>query len=935
MNDLQGLITFINPVGARMLGYEPEELLGQPAHALLHHTRADGSPYPEHECVLQMAARDRRTYSAEDEVFWCKDGSSIPVHFVSAPMLDRDTLVGAIITFRDISAQLALRKSLLDNEFKMRKAQEIAGFGSYVTDLATGRWESSPQLDAIFGVDADFVHDIPNWNRLLAPEFREAALAHYLEAREKKCDFRMDYQIIRPIDGARRWVAANGELEYDHEGRPTRLIGTVQDIHERKAIELQLQQSHDLLAKLSELVPGVLYQFKLTPDGKFSAPFASRGVADMFGLTPEQVKDDASSVFEAVPASHRQAFIDSVLASAKTLQNWSHEFPVQLPNQEKCWRQGLARPELQADQSIIWHGFVSDATQRLEARAQLQHLNETLETRVAQRTAELAVALEHAEQAKRSRGEFLAKMSHEIRTPMNTIMGMSYLALRHATSEKDRAYLQRIDNSAKHLLGIINDVLDFSKIDAGKLSLEVSHFDLEATVQQILQSVEPRAVEKGLALKLQIGLDVPRQLIGDPLRLGQILINYINNAVKFTEKGEIRVEVQRLNRPVDDASDSTCMLRLNVVDTGMALSEEQMSRLFQSFEQGDNSTTRKFGGTGLGLAISKQLATLMGGEVGVSSQLGVGSTFWFTSQLKPAGKTLPVNVDIAQSDDIRTILSGYRVLVVDDNDFNLEVAKGLLENMGVQSVLASDGQQALSLMQQQVFDCVLMDIQMPVMDGLEATRQIRADPALAATCVIAMTANALSENRENYLGAGLDDVLTKPVNPDMLQATLMKWLRKPPHRAASGVTERRRAANMPIQEYGIDAQRSTGELWNRSEFARNVGSNPSTQTRLLLKFQSGADTQLAAIVDACERADCTAAAALAHKLKSAARAVGLLQLGGWCETIEQMGSVGDLAGCQRTALVLVHSYREAQQEINAWIQSNSRAGVTLAPEREK
>jgi CheY-like chemotaxis protein len=393
-------------------------------------------------------------------------------------------------------------------------------------------------------------------------------------------------------------------------------------------------------------------------------------------------------------------------------------------------------------------------------------------------------------------------MSHEIRTPMNAVLGLTHLALRHATDERGRGYLERIQLSAQHLLGIIDDILDFSKIEADKLSLEHIEFSLAAVLENFSNLIVDKASAKGLTLGIDVGPGVPDALVGDPLRLGQILINYGNNAVKFTERGEIHVSVEALER-----GDQDVVLRCAVRDTGIGLSEPQRERLFQSFHQADLSTSRQYGGTGLGLAIAARLADMMGGQVGVDSRLGEGSTFWFSarfglataSTLKSGALGQPGGqVDLGQpggqvecgdrgqlaalapEGNAVTTLGAHgarqaRVLVVDDNEVNLLIAAEMLSHAGVEVHTAEDGAQALQRLQAEPFDLVFMDMQMPVMDGLEATRRIRARTDRPRVPIVAMTANALPADRERCLLAGMDDVITKPIDPDRLAAAVQRW----------------------------------------------------------------------------------------------------------------------------------------------------------------
>ena len=391
------------------------------------------------------------------------------------------------------------------------------------------------------------------------------------------------------------------------------------------------------------------------------------------------------------------------------------------------------------------------------------------------REVELRRALEaRAEAANRAKSSFLANMSHEIRTPMNAIIGLTHLLRSgHMTPEQaDR--LGKIHTSATHLLSIINDILDISKIEAGKLQLEESNFHLGGILDHVRSLVTDQAVAKGLTLAIDAG-NVPIWLRGDPTRLRQALLNYCSNAIKFTQQGAVTLRARLL-----DERDGELHVRFEVQDSGIGISADMLPNLFQAFEQADVSTTRLYGGTGLGLAITRRLARLMGGDAGAGSEPGKGSTFWFTVRLKRASEPMPDNAIESFRDfdqhQLRRIHGGSRILLAEDDGINQEVATALLEASGLVADIANDGQAAVDLARDTDYDLILMDMQMPVMDGVAATRAVRALPGRSATPILAMTANAYSEDRAACQAAGMNDFITKPVDPEEFYKLLNHWL---------------------------------------------------------------------------------------------------------------------------------------------------------------
>ena len=426
-----------------------------------------------------------------------------------------------------------------------------------------------------------------------------------------------------------------------------------------------------------------------------------------------------------------------------------------------------------------------DVTERRQAEQQIRRLNAELEQRVHQRTAELEQAnagLVHArdaaEAANRAKSAFLANMSHEIRTPMNGILGMAELLRRDDPTPQQEHRLDHIAAAGSHLLQVISDILDLSKIEADKFTLDLAPMDPRLLLDRVRVQIADRAQAKGLSLRLEMGA-LPSQVAGDFTRLQQALLNLAANAVKFTQRGEVVLSAQVQNETAEGV-----LLKLEVRDTGIGIDAAVLPRLFGSFEQADNSTTRQYGGTGLGLSITRELARMMGGDVGVESQPGVGSRFWFTVRLQRLRGELAPAVQsagegLSLDETLQSRHAGRRVLLAEDEPIGREVVVCLLEAVGLQVVCAADGQEAVRLAQAQHFDVVLMDMQMPLMDGPQATRLIRqANLAKQGQRlpIVALTANVFTQDRALCEAAGMDDFLSKPVEPDALFAVLLKWL---------------------------------------------------------------------------------------------------------------------------------------------------------------
>lgn len=852
---VDGKMTFINPAACRMLGYSPDEFEGKELHILIHYAHEDGSPYPREDCPMHKSISGGTASHVDSEVLWRKDGTCFPVAYSSNPVHKDGSLVGSVITFSDIADRRRAEQALAESERRTRTILETAIEGIWMVDNNAVTMLINPALCGILGRPQEQIlgHQIFDF----VDEENLQIFLHQLELREKG------------ISGA---------------------------------YEICLQR----------------------PDGV--------NVPCLFNATP--VLDE------------------------KGVQKGSF-------------------------------ALVTDITARKLAEEQVRR------------------AKEIAEEATKAKSDFLANMSHEIRTPMNAVIGMAHLALQTELTPKQADYLTKIQRSAHSLLGIINDILDFSKIEAGKLEMESVDFSLDEVLDNVSTVVGVKVHEKELEFLMDIPQDVPLAVVGDPLRLGQVLINLCNNAVKFTDQGEIVISTKLLEK-----QDEWVMLQFSVRDTGVGLTQEQKGKLFQAFSQADMSTTRKYGGTGLGLTISKRLVNMMGGEIWVESEAGKGSEFIFTVKfglarkfsrrrlepsvdlrgmrvlviddnassreilqslletmsfevtvaasaeegiaelekkantrpyrlilmdwkmpgmdgikateliknlpslpqkpkviiataygreevmqrservgvdgflLKPVGQSVlfdsimiafgeeaqeretVTRVNGRDERELRNI-RGAMVLLAEDNEINQQVAEEILQQAGLVVRIADNGKEAVEMVKAGNFDVVLMDIQMPVMGGFEATQEIRRDERFKDLPIIAMTAHAMAGDREKSIEIGMNDHVTKPIDPEQLVSALVQWIKPGDRETSEAVPEsssesRKVETVLPAELPGISIASGLGR----------VAGNRLLYTKLLCKFKDGQENAVEQIKAALQMGDIETAARLAHTVKGVSGNLG-------------------------------------------------------------
>ncbi|WP_125719994.1 PAS domain-containing hybrid sensor histidine kinase/response regulator [Pseudoalteromonas rubra] len=753
---------------------------------------------------------------------------------------------------QELESQVSLRtEELRSANLNYEQAQKMARLGRW--ELDDGLMHFSHEAYDIVGADpsqrvslrALFGH---------SEDVAEPAMRAILDEQQTHHDFSYE---LHYKEGARRFVRLVAERCQDRNTGRSKVVGIVQDISEQMRKEHSLIENQAMTRAIIDTAADAIIVINTRGEVQEFSPAA----VEMFGYEPAEVLGNNLKMLMPEPdrSQHDQYMQDYFATGVKKVIDNKREVTARNKN-GACFPIDLAVAETQVGDITYFTAIIRDITERKEAEKKLLE------------------AMQAAQSATRAKSEFLANMSHEIRTPMHAITGLTHLAMKIDAPPKMRNYLNKIQYAADSLLLILNDILDISKIEAGKLSLELVPFRLAKVVDHACELIATRVEQKQLTFEVHCAEDLPEVLMGDPLRLGQVLLNLLSNAVKFTPRyGKVSLELA-----IQARSERGVQLLFTVSDSGIGISQSQQQTLFSPFTQADTSTTRQFGGTGLGLAICKNLVRLMGGKIWCESEVGQGAQFMITAEFDIA---LEQDEPVPQSgrlDETQLVqaLSGAVVLLVEDNDINREIAQEILQDAGMEVITAVHGKEAIERLCDSQVDLVLMDCQMPVMDGYTATREIRNMPDCGQVPIIALSANVMQHDLQQIKACGMDDHIAKPINVELAYQKIYQWLhRKPLRQSIAQDNTPLPSAPPPVlsAEPAAPPEPESCELLDFAQGLKHVNGNAAFYHKMSDKFIAAQREFCASLTQTLQAQDIEGAIRMAHTLKGQAGYLGLLR----------------------------------------------------------
>ena len=844
---LDGRMQLANPAFERLFGYSQQEIIGTPARELVapgdlgHEVDTNVSEVRAKHTIHQTTQRRR------------KDGQLVDVEIHGVPLLIEGEVRGFLVLYQDVTERRKAEQQLREQSSYLHTLIEASPIG-IVAENAKHKIElSNRAFRELFGYrDEELLNK--SIDEVVAPgDLSQAANSLTREVLDGKAQHAVVQR--RHKDGHLIDVEAFG-VPFIVDGVLRGQFGLYSDISHRIKAETALKESEELFRTLSAAAPVGIFM----DDGQGNCLYVNERWMEMTGLTAAEAM--GQGWYAAVHPEDRERVHKEWIGAteARRLFDYGYRYI--------CKGGGVVRVDVIAraisasgDGSRGYIGVVQDVTEKYQAAERLRE------------------AKEAAEAASRTKSEFLANMSHEIRTPMNGIIGMTELTLDTELTAEQREYLGMVKSSADALLAIINDILDFSKIEAGRLELECVPFSLLDTIEDALHPLALRAQQKGLEFTWSIERDAPEVVNGDPTRLRQILINLAGNAIKFTKKGRVSVKAFRLDSPSGEVA-----IRFSVLDTGIGIPPEKHKQIFEAFSQADTSTTREFGGTGLGLSISARLVKLMGGEIGLRSTMEKGSEFFFTARFAPAasdGATHSAPRPGPQS--LQRATQPRSLLLVEDNAVNQRLGMRMLEKMGHQVTLAVNGQQALDTVQSRQFDLILMDIQMPVLSGIDATRAIREREKGSGrrTPIIAMTAHAMAGDADKFLEAGMDGYISKPIQSGILRAEIDRLTQ-------TEITGGESKMNKDVRSY------ETASV-NLNDLLARVENDRELLCDLLSIFKQEFPGYLQTLQNAVARNETAQVAGVSHTLKGMLSNLAVTKAAASISRLEQLARAGEIS----------------------------------------